>query len=137
MILRTASSRVGAAVAVAVAVVIALGLFWVWPPGQDGKPQDEGAPPGGPVTAGRDLDSITLSDSQLAAVKVEPAQEREFPLDKEAVGSVDFNEYLTSQVFTPYQGRIIALFAAAGDDVKKGQTLFTVDSPDLLQANRL
>ena len=38
------------------------------------------------------------------------------------------------QVFTPYQGRIIGLFASLGDDVKKGQTLFTIDSPDLLQA---
>jgi cobalt-zinc-cadmium efflux system membrane fusion protein len=38
------------------------------------------------------------------------------------------------QVFTPYQGRIIALFASIGDDVKKGQTLFTIDSPDLLTA---
>jgi cobalt-zinc-cadmium efflux system membrane fusion protein len=38
------------------------------------------------------------------------------------------------QVFTPYQGRIIALFAEVGDDVKKGQTLFTIDSPDLLQS---
>lgn len=38
------------------------------------------------------------------------------------------------QVFTPYQGRIISLFASVGDDVKKGQPLFTVDSPDLLQA---
>jgi cobalt-zinc-cadmium efflux system membrane fusion protein len=38
------------------------------------------------------------------------------------------------QVFTPYQGRIIAALAEVGDDVKKGQPLFTVDSPDLLQA---
>jgi cobalt-zinc-cadmium efflux system membrane fusion protein len=38
------------------------------------------------------------------------------------------------QVFTPYPGRIIGLFAKVGDDVKKGQTLFTIDSPDLLQA---
>jgi cobalt-zinc-cadmium efflux system membrane fusion protein len=37
-------------------------------------------------------------------------------------------------VFTPYAGRIIGLFASVGDDVKKGQTLFTIDSPDLLQA---
>ena len=38
------------------------------------------------------------------------------------------------QVFTPYQGRIVGLFATVGDEVKKGQTLFTIDSPDLLQA---
>jgi cobalt-zinc-cadmium efflux system membrane fusion protein len=52
----------------------------------------------------------------------------------EAVGSIDFNEDMAVQVFTPYQGRIIALFDTVGDDVKKGQTLFTIDSPDLLQA---
>ena len=75
-----------------------------------------------------------MSDSQLAAVKVEPVAERPFPIEKEAIGSIDFNEDMATQVFTPYQGRIIALYASVGDDVKKGQTLFTIDSPDLLQA---
>jgi cobalt-zinc-cadmium efflux system membrane fusion protein len=78
--------------------------------------------------------SVDLSNSQLAAVKVEPAGEREFPVEKQAVGSIDFNEDMTLQVFTPYQGRIIGLFAKVGDDVQKWQTLFTIDSPDLLQA---
>ena len=82
----------------------------------------------------RDRDSVDLSDSQLASVKVEPVEEHEFPVEKEAVGSIDFNEDMAVQVFTPYQGRIIALYASIGDDVKKGQTLFTIDSPDLLQA---
>jgi membrane fusion protein, heavy metal efflux system len=81
-----------------------------------------------------DAYTLNLSDSQLAAVKVEPAEEREFPVEKQAVGSIDFNEDMETQVFTPYQGRIIALYAGVGDDVKKGQTLFTIDSPDLLQA---
>lgn len=86
-----------------------------------------GGGPGNPPT-------IDLTDSQLAAVKVAPVEERQFPIEKEAVGSINFNEEMTLQVFTPYQGRIIALFARVGDDVRKGQTLFTVDSPDLLQA---
>jgi cobalt-zinc-cadmium efflux system membrane fusion protein len=81
-----------------------------------------------------DASSLNLSDSQLAAVKVDPVGEREFPVEKEAVGSIDFNEDMEVQVFTPYQGRIISLFAGVGDDVKKGQTLFTIDSPDLLAA---
>jgi hypothetical protein len=38
-------------------------------------------------------------------------EERDFPVEKDAVGSIDFNEDMTVQVFTPYQGRIIALFA--------------------------
>jgi membrane fusion protein, heavy metal efflux system len=78
--------------------------------------------------------TLDLTDSQLAAVKVEPVEAREFPVEKEAVGGIDFNEDMETQVFTPYQGRIIGLFAAIGDDVKKGQTLFTIDSPDLLAA---
>jgi cobalt-zinc-cadmium efflux system membrane fusion protein len=90
---------------------------------------------GDPASAGAgDRDSIDLSDAQLSAVKVEPVGERDFPREKEAVGSIDFNEHLAVQVFTPYAGRIIALFAEVGDDVKRGQTLFTIDSPDLLSA---
>src|SRR5260370_215728 len=86
------------------------------------------------VPAARERDSVDLSDAQLAYVKVEPVEERDFPVEKEAVGSIDFNEDMAVQVFTPYPGRIIALYASVGDDVKKGQTLFTIDSPDLLQA---
>lgn len=87
--------------------------------------------PGAPSPGSFALD---LTDTQLAAVKVEPVEVRPFPVEKEAVGSIDFNEDMETRVFTPYQGRIIALFAAIGDDVKKGQVLFTIDSPDLLQA---
>jgi len=78
--------------------------------------------------------NLELSESQLAAVKVEPVELRAFPVEKEAVGSINFNEDLETQVFTPYQGKIISLFAEIGSDVKKGQTLFTIDSPDLLAA---
>jgi len=78
---------------------------------------------------------VELLETQLKAVKVEVAAEREFPLEKSAVGSIDFNEELTAQVFTPNQGRIADLFAKVGDEVKKGQPLFTIDSPDLVQAS--
>jgi membrane fusion protein, heavy metal efflux system len=79
-------------------------------------------------------DSVELSETQLKAVKVATVEDRDFPVEKGAVGSIDFNEELLTQVFTPYQGRIIGLFAKVGDEVQKGQTLFTIDSPDLLQA---
>jgi membrane fusion protein, heavy metal efflux system len=89
---------------------------------------------GAPSAAAAEPDSVNLSDSQLASVKVEPVGEREFPIEKQSVGSIDFNADMTLQVFTPYQGRIISLFSKVRDDVKKGETLFTIDSPDLLQA---
>ena len=78
--------------------------------------------------------TVDLTDAQLASVKVEPVGEHLFPIEKSAVGSIDFNQEMAVQVFTPYQGRIVELFAKIGDEVKKGQTLFTIDSPDLLAA---
>src|SRR5271157_3061372 len=130
------SSRVSAAIAAALfALVVVLYLashFGGPPKGGSGTP---GATTGVHANApGERQDSIDLSDAQLSSVKVEPVEERDFPQEKEAVGSINFNEDLAVQVFTPYQGRIIALFAEVGNDVKKGQTLFTIDSPDLLQA---
>jgi cobalt-zinc-cadmium efflux system membrane fusion protein len=79
--------------------------------------------------------TVELNDKQMASVKVAAVGEHIFPVEKSAVGSIDFNEDMTLQVFTPYQGRIIDLFAKVGDEVKKGQTLFTIDSPDLLAAD--
>jgi membrane fusion protein, heavy metal efflux system len=89
----------------------------------------------GPKTADVPVNIVDLQESQLKAVKVEVAAEREFPLEKSAVGSIDFNEELLTQVFTPYQGRIVDLFAKIGDEVKTGQPVFTIDSPDLVQAS--
>jgi cobalt-zinc-cadmium efflux system membrane fusion protein len=88
------------------------------------------APPPQPPLA----QSVELQESLVDSVRVMPVEERDFPIEKDAVGSIDFNGDMTLQVFTPYQGRIIDLFARIGDEVKKGQTLFTIDSPDLVQA---
>ena len=119
--------------AVGIAAIVA---YWFWHTGTVSTPEMNvtAASADTPSVVAQNPNSVDLSDSQLASVKVEPVEDREFPVEKEAVGSIDFNEDLETQVFTPYQGRIIALFAKVGDDVKKGQTLFTIDSPDLLTA---
>jgi membrane fusion protein, heavy metal efflux system len=88
----------------------------------------------GPKTVPK-ANTVELLETQLKAVKVEVASEHEFPLEKQAVGSIDFNEEMLTAIFTPYQGRIVGLFAKVGDEVQKGQTLFTIDSPDLLAAD--
>ncbi len=123
------------------AIAALLYIFGLFPAGSDfdlGAQATNGnaqaAPSAASSAASVNPFTLDLTDTQLAAVKVEPVEEREFPVEKEAVGSIDFNEDMETQVFTPYPGKIIALFAAVGDDVKKGQTLFTIDSPDLLQA---
>jgi cobalt-zinc-cadmium efflux system membrane fusion protein len=128
------NSRVRAA-ALGALVVVALVAYAAWHRREAPKPDVAMAlVADARNAAGTAVDSVSLSDAQLASVKVEPAAEREFPVERDAVGSIDFDEDMSVEIFTPYQGRIIALFAAVGDDVKKGQTLFTIDSPDLLQA---
>ena len=78
--------------------------------------------------------TVELSPSQLNAIKIERVGTYAFPLEKEAVGGIDFDENLSVQVFPPYQGKIIKALAEIGDEVQKGEPLYTIDSPDLIQA---
>jgi cobalt-zinc-cadmium efflux system membrane fusion protein len=78
--------------------------------------------------------TVELSEWQAKSIKVEPVGEHVFPQVQQAVGNIDFNQELLTQVFTPYQGRILKAFVSIGDIVKKDQILFTIDSPDLVQA---
>jgi cobalt-zinc-cadmium efflux system membrane fusion protein len=75
-----------------------------------------------------------LAPGQLSAIKIEPVATFLFPVEREAIGCIDYDEDLSVQVFPPYQGKILAAFASLGDDVQKGQPLYTIDSPDLIQA---
>lgn len=77
---------------------------------------------------------VVLTDKQAESLKVIPAEQRSFKTLKNAVGSIDFNQNMLVQAFTPNPGRIVDTFFNVGDEVKKGDTLFTIDSPDLLQA---
>lgn len=79
-------------------------------------------------------DGVELSASQLQAVKIAVIGTRSFALRRSAVGTIDFDENVAVQVFSPYPGRIIRSFVEMGDDVRRGTILYTIDSPDLLQA---
>jgi membrane fusion protein, heavy metal efflux system len=91
-----------------------------------------GSKSGAPVQ--RSTDTVELSDAQLGMISIGAVSEHSFPIQAEAVGNIDFNEDLAAQVFPPYQGRIVKLFAMLGDNVKRGQPLLTIESPDLIQA---
>jgi membrane fusion protein, heavy metal efflux system len=77
---------------------------------------------------------VELTEKQAANFKVTAAQPRAFRTLKNAVGSIDFNQNMLVQVFTPNAGKIMDTCFNVGDEVKKGEPLFTIDSPDLLQA---
>src|SRR5579872_6575319 len=125
------------------ALVAAGGLALFWgrgfiglADGQSGRKQhlaalESNQPNGTPAS---DEQTVDLSDKQAASLKIGPVSSREFAIQKTAVGTIDFNENLLVQVFSQYQGKILKAFYNIGDEVKAGDVLFTIDSPDLLAA---
>jgi membrane fusion protein, heavy metal efflux system len=122
-------TRVRWAVFIAVAIVVALALL-------------ESACGRGEATSTKVAPSmnstadptVDLSPSQLNSIKIEPVGSYSFPVEKEAVGNIDYDEDLSVQVFPTYQGTIIKTFVELGAEVHKDQPLYTIKSPDLIQA---
>jgi cobalt-zinc-cadmium efflux system membrane fusion protein len=81
-----------------------------------------------------DTNIVSVTSSQAEALKIEVVAEKEFADEHEAVGYIDFNQERMVQVFSPWAGRIGDIRVKAGDTVKKGEALFTVNSPDIVQA---
>jgi membrane fusion protein, heavy metal efflux system len=78
--------------------------------------------------------ALDLSSSQLNAIKIEPVGTYSFPVEEDAVGSIDFDGNLSVQVFPLFQGTILDIFVELGAQVQKEQPLYTIKSPDLIQA---
>jgi membrane fusion protein, heavy metal efflux system len=128
------NSRYRSSLAVGALLVIALaGLWWLGLP-PFGAPNDRPSRTQRASVQPTQIE-IELSERQVATLKIVPVGQATFDVLRSAVGNIDFNQNMLVQVFTPNAGRIIATFANVGDRVKKGQILFTVDSPDLVQAS--
>ena len=67
---------------------------------------------------------------QLNIVKVETYP---FRVQKSAIGRIAYNEDTSTLVLTPFSGRVIRLIAKIGDTVKRGDPLFEIDSPEVVQ----
>jgi multidrug efflux pump subunit AcrA (membrane-fusion protein) len=76
--------------------------------------------------------AVDLSPSQLSAIKVQPVETHLFSTEKKGIGSIDFDNKLyfdntlSIQVFPPREGKIIKTLAELGDEVQKGDPLYTI-----------
>ena len=134
-------SRRSRALFFALIVIVGAGLFWgrsfVAPAdGQAERNKQTASTEASPSRPGNiaETQTVDLSEKQAATLKIGPVASRDFALLKTAVGTIDFNENLLVQVFSQYAGKILKANFNIGDDVKAGDVLFTIDSPDLLQA---
>ena len=118
-------------VATGLAVVVVLGLgFWYFQPENIHKTDQKGVP----QTIRLGPGEIQLTSAQLPELKIGPVTAQSFESRREAIGIIDFNQDRTVQVFSPYQGRISKMLVRAGDDVARGQVLYTVQISDIATA---
>ena len=119
------------------------GTSLVWKMGSNGLPAVRAAEGGANPSIAPDQirpgqktkePSVELSGKQAATLKVGSVGLRDFALFKTAVGTIDFNQNMLVQVSSQYPGKIIKASFNIGDEVKLGDILFTIDSPDLLQS---
>jgi cobalt-zinc-cadmium efflux system membrane fusion protein len=88
-----------------------------------------------PAAAIQGTEVVKVSAEQARELDVGPVGTRSFDRRREAVGIIDFNQDATLPVFAPYQGRIGRVLVRAGEDVRAGQVLYTVQVPDFAQAS--
>ena len=127
------SALVGAAAGAATCGILALALHTASPTRQ-GAAGATATPEAQAIHALKPAQALALSPYEFAKFNVQPVEPHEFRIEREEIGNIDFNHDLSVQVLAPFAGRILSLYAKAGDDVKKGAVLFTIDSPDLLEA---
>ena len=118
-------------IAICLGIAAFLGLiFWYSKSGSATETAKAGAPPAARVGN----DEIQLTSDQLPELMVGPAEIQKFELKRDAIGIIDFNQDRYVQMFSPYQGRIGTMLIRAGEDVSRGQVLYTVQIPDIASA---
>ena len=129
----TAPTRSRALIWVAVAAACAAAAIGIWTMGPHRASAETEDPP--PSVAGKvQADVVRVAPDQAAALDVGTPQERQFENLRSTIGIIDFNQDRTTRVYSAQQGRIVQVLVKAGDDVKAGQTLYTVAVPEMAQA---
>ena len=83
----------------------------------------------GPMKGADFLRVVTDQMHQLQIVKVGTYS---FRAQRSAIGLIGYNEDASTIVLTPFSGRVIRLIAKPGDEVKRGDPLLEIDSPEQL-----
>jgi cobalt-zinc-cadmium efflux system membrane fusion protein len=72
--------------------------------------------------------------AQLAGLRIAPVETHAFRSEQETEGTIAIDDELTTQVFSPYSGRVTRLIAKLGDHVEPGAPLFAVEATEFVQA---
>ncbi|HET9399972.1 MAG TPA: efflux RND transporter periplasmic adaptor subunit [Candidatus Acidoferrales bacterium] len=80
---------------------------------------------------------FTVPQDQMAHIQVVPVQKQSIERELRLTGTVTYNAFKTTPVFSPIGGPVAEILVAPGEHVSQGQTLLKVNSPDyaLLRAS--
>jgi membrane fusion protein, heavy metal efflux system len=94
------------------------------------SPQAGGDPPASSVTAS----NVTLTAAQRGQIRLYTVESSDFHKVIDTTGTVDFDSDQATTVLAPFSGPVAHLLVSLGSQVKEGQPLATVDSPDFATA---
>src|SRR5215831_17100725 len=129
--------RIAASVAQRVALKVGIGGFWVVALAFVLTALQIGCCASGQPAIERpssDADTVRVTPDQMHQLSIVKVVPYPFRLQKQAIGQIAFNEDASTVVLTPFSGRVTRVIGKLGDDVRRGDPLFEIDSPEVVQA---
>jgi cobalt-zinc-cadmium efflux system membrane fusion protein len=77
-------------------------------------------------------DTVRVTPHQMHQLDVARVELFSFRVQKTAIGQIAYNEDTSTVVLTPFPGRVTRLIAKIGDQVKRGDPMFEIDSPEVV-----
>jgi membrane fusion protein, heavy metal efflux system len=112
-------------------LVACVALFFLAPRFEGAKQAVSAGPPVPPPA--KNADTVRVEPEQMHQIGLVKVESEAFRVLRPAIGQIAFNEDASTVVQTPFSGRVTRLIARIGDEVKRGQPLFEIDSPEVVQ----
>ncbi len=77
---------------------------------------------------------VRLTSAQLATLEINTVATRAFRTEEVTDGQIALNGDTTTQVFSPYSGRVVRVLASPGEYVKQGAPLLRIEASEFVQA---
>jgi membrane fusion protein, heavy metal efflux system len=115
------------AVIIVAGIVVVVGVLWMM---LSRKSAHSAEAPSSAATVGQ----VRLSAAQLSTLEIASVKTAQFHDAVIADGQIAVNADTTTQVFSPYSGRVVRVLAGIGDRVHEGAPLLSLDASENLDA---